>query len=213
MEDDDGNSGADNTVDAFLIDIPFGSVQVDQRSPVLNRDGTFGWANISLQYKVMCGEGYIGPACDQQDPCFEVDCGGGACAVIGDSYNCECETGVACEMDDDSCAQAWCGDHGVCVKTVDNFRCECEVGFTGRLCQTDIDDCENFTCSGHGSCVDLTNSHSCVCDTGYGGAECERLVVPVAVVLGVIGAVVVFVAIGLVCVFVWRYLKIKRECQ
>ena len=86
------------------------------------------------------------------DPCEELACTYGSCAVAITAPTCSCDQGYA------------------------GRRCdECAVGFhplSDGACAAD-EHCTEASCSAHATCDDQTGSPVCTCETGYAGRRCE----------------------------------------
>ncbi|KAK6741188.1 hypothetical protein RB195_009193 [Necator americanus] len=164
-------------------------------------------------------------------PCSEAPCNnGGACHVIGRTYQCLCParyTGVNCEIDSDPCGSRPCPLGIQCIPFYNEYLCKCPNGFTGKRCEIrgyDVEDaCATEPCGEHGTCIPIPRQHAhnlgyiCNCTHGFSGKTCDdvapsfmarislaELIVALAILMLII---IVIFAIIMVC----RCLKMKSE--
>jgi hypothetical protein len=144
----------DELVDRFAINIE--QIPIGNETTPMLYNGVFGYANLTLSFRVDCLLAYYFPNCEAD-----------GCQDFG---NCTCfpgYTGMDCEAEIDECEDATCPEGTICVDDLNSFSCVPIV--------TDMDDCAGVDCSGLGRCVDEVNSFLCICDPGYTGMTCETL--------------------------------------
>jgi hypothetical protein len=144
----------DEFIDRFAIDIEQIPIGIETTPTVYQ--GLFGYASLTLSFKVDCFLSYYFPSCVANS--------------CQDHGNCSCfpgYTGVDCEAEIDECEGATCPEGTNCVDELNSFTCIPAV--------MDIDTCTGVNCSGLGRCVDGVNSFRCICDPGYTGVTCETL--------------------------------------
>ncbi|KAE9415742.1 hypothetical protein Angca_002690 [Angiostrongylus cantonensis] len=137
--------------------------------------------NLS-QFKCQCNDGWIGPTCNERDPCPPEYCSnGGRCYRNGSEFACSCTPGFHgkhCEFDIDECDMFPCA-FGKCVNMIGSYRCECDAGFIGKDCQVYRSGFECTAtgpnaCRNGGVCVSEDNNNTCVCPPMYHGLYCEK---------------------------------------
>ncbi|KAF3846205.1 hypothetical protein F7725_003283 [Dissostichus mawsoni] len=138
--------------------------------------------------RCICRPGFIGPLCQQQDPCNQSPClNGAACksqVVNGiPQFTCVCQRGFRgkeCSLID-ACATSPCANGARCAHWNNHYNCSCPPGFQGKNCRSDIDECRKpGMCLNGGLCMNTHGSFRCQCQPGYSGRTCEVSVLPCA---------------------------------
>ena len=149
-------------MDSFSIDVD--QIQIGPETTPTEYSGEFGFANITLSFRVECLIANYFPACITD-----------GCENFG---NCTClagYTGPDCDLNIDDCVGVSCLENSKCVDEIGSYRCECLQGYSGEGCTLrGDDDCIGVDCSGNGRCVDGVESYVCVCEPGYCGDQCEK---------------------------------------
>ncbi len=189
---DDDSMKTDDLVDVFAIAIER-STAIGQAMPPILYYGTYGIAQMELNFSINCADGFYGPSCEvfclggvdcrdclpgftgtychMVDHCFNVDCGNGVCINEAESFICVCNEGYTGDVCDavDFCPCV----HGNCTNTTDSFHCSCATGFTGEWCNS-TDHCSFNNCTENQICVNTEDSFLCQCETGDKSCGGER---------------------------------------
>ncbi|XP_066997092.2 protein jagged-1b [Anabrus simplex] len=138
-----------------------------------------GYCNGS-SWQCICDTNWGGILCDQdlntcgsQEPCEN----GGTCEnTAPDQYMCTCPegfSGLNCNVVDNPCATAPCGNSGTCQVVNGQYHCTCAPGWTGKTCHDNIDECASAPCQNGGTCKDMVNSFHCICPPEWEGSACQ----------------------------------------
>lgn len=83
------------------------------------------------------------------------------------------------EMNEKSCEEKTCGEHGKCIPSGVFYSCECDGGFYGQKCELKQDQCVTSPCYNGASCRHFNETDViCECPTGFHGAFCESVFDP-----------------------------------
>ncbi len=111
----------DEFIDRFEIDVE--RIPIGIESAPMQYNGSFGFAFVTLSFKVECFISHYFPDC-LPDGCENRD-------------NCVCfpgYTGQECKINIDKCQEAPCPENSVCVDGVNSFTCRCLEGFSSQNC-------------------------------------------------------------------------------
>jgi len=157
--------------------------------------------NISStgSYQCACAAGYVGPTCEEYDPCSpggpgaECVLNGGTCTPASspgrvELYTCACRPGFYgpdCS-EFNPCSSAPCINSATCIRLSGvQYECRCAEGYDGQFCERRAP-CENSPCRNGATCVETGDTFHCSCARGYYGDTCNQgsLDVIILLVLG-----------------------------
>ncbi|XP_052808709.1 delta-like protein D isoform X2 [Mya arenaria] len=79
-----------------------------------------------------------------------------------------CRPPPACK----ACRSHPCENGGTCIPVPNSYTCQCQTGYQGKQCEEET--CRSHPCENEGTCIPVPNSYTCQCQTGYQGKQCEE---------------------------------------